>query len=156
MHFFIRKSRPLLLITLALGAAPFVAGCDSEKAENSAPPKSSAVAVPETQEIKEPVPATFSDAARWNKSDICPEGSQLSALIRYNYGPGEQNYGFTHYFGRSCNIVIPRTEGETLIPNGPFVWWYENGKRMSSGNFDHGSLATDWSRWEPDGSLASK
>ena len=124
------------------------------------------------EELPQPVPPEFTDAEQWNNPSICPEGSQLSPLTRFAYEPGQKNYGFTHYYGRSCNVVTARESDSSVRalaspkvnqmtstgvrPHGPFIWWYENGKRMSAGNFDHGTLASDWSRWEPDGSLASK
>jgi hypothetical protein len=122
------------------------------------------------EELSGDVPAQFTDAAKWNSKDICPEGTELSPLMRYKYGPDQKSYGFTYYFGRSCNIVTSREDENasrnlaspspsldvSLQPHGPYVWWYENGHRMGAGTFDHGTLASDWSRWEPDGSLAVK
>ncbi|MGK5083370.1 hypothetical protein WDW37_08685 [Bdellovibrionota bacterium FG-1] len=114
------------------------------------------------EELSQTVPPEFSDSAKWNQTSICPEGSILSPLTRYSYGPSEKTYGFKHYYGRSCQLVSQHTlesskgNSSQLLPNGPFIWWYENGSRMSTGTFDHGALATDWSRWTPDGSLASK
>lgn len=157
---------PGLALALALGLG--ASACTRSDRPVAALPSGAAY-----EELTEAVPPHFSEADKWNRKDICPEGSTLSPLTRYAYGPGQKNYGFTHYYGRSCNVVTSREpEGSVraiaspkagayessmaLQPNGPFIWWYESGKRMSAGNFDHGTLASDWSRWEPDGSLAAK
>ena len=121
-----------------------------------------AVSIPKYEEITNPVPSHFAEATQWNDAKTCPEGTVLSPLTRYTYGPRENSYGFTHYFGRFCGFVRPheleasKTLSASVVPHGPFIWWYESGKKMSAGTFDHGTLATDWSRWEPDGSLAAK
>jgi len=132
---------------------------------------------PHLEELTTQVPKIFSESAKWNHSKICPEGSALTPLIRYTYEPGQDSHGFKHYFGRSCAIIeseetelasralasAPSTPSDasatipsqpsaiTLIPHGPFIWWYESGARMGTGFFDHGTLAIGATEYDPDG-----
>jgi hypothetical protein len=122
-------------------------------------------------ELDSPVPAGFADSKEWNEKSICPEGSTLSPFTSYAYAPGEDSHGFKRYFGRGCTIVEVHAETDdqlsrrgpasaeppvvSLVPNGPYIWWYESGAKMESGTFDHGTLALGSSRYEPDGSLSA-
>jgi hypothetical protein len=126
------------------------------------------------EELRTPVPSNFSDADKWNQKENCPDEAVLSPLTRYTFEPGQKNRGFKFYYGRSCEIVqTPDADDEipnrkiasidnannfsvTLIPHGAFMYWYEDGRRMQLGSFDHGSLATDWHQYEPDGSMATQ
>ena len=144
----------------AFGLLSFVLsmGCNSPSEVSMHSPTGAAGIAPlelnfkKVEALATDVPKDFTEADRWNQKALCPEGAILSPFVRYTYLPGEQNYGFKHYFGRSCNVQ----RKSLTVPHGPYMWWYQNGKRMGAGTFDHGSLATDWIRWTPDGSLASK
>jgi hypothetical protein len=161
LHAALSKSPWILAAVVSLALSPACTRRSEQPQAAAAQPRSNVVEALEGQ-----VPSSFSEAAAWNRPAICPEGAELSPLMRYTYEPGQQAHGFKHYFGRSCNITL--VYGETsertpasphwvsTVPHGPFIWWYENGKRMSAGTFERGALATDWARWEPDGSLAAK
>ena len=128
---------------------------------------------PRYEELSTEVPTRFSDAQKWNQEKICPEGATLTPFTRYDYDSGQNSQGFKQYYGRTCAIIqttdaevemrklasIDPSEAQTtvtLIPHGPFIWWYENGKKMETGTFDHGTLSANPIRYEPDGSNAAK
>ena len=121
------------------------------------------------EELITPVPANFADADKWNHTETCPTGAVLSPLTRYTFESGQKNHGFKFYYGRACELVRNNSGGDeaedddepgrklasagsetdqaknfsvTLVPHGSFVWWYEDGKRMQSGTFENGTLAT--------------
>jgi hypothetical protein len=128
---------------------------------------------PKFEELTTAVPANFTDSAKWNKPNLCPEGAVLTPFTRYDFEPGQNSHGFKYYYGRSCAIIQnnePESEGRklastdpkagnaslTVLPHGPFIWWYESGKRMESGSFDHGTLSTPPMKYDPDGAIAAK
>lgn len=135
---------------------------------------------PRFEELTTDVPKGFSESAKWNQSKICPEGSILTPFTRYDYDAGQESHGFKHYFGRSCAIiessetdvatrklasVEPKSAERdletaevppvTVIPHGPFIWWYETGRRMGMGSFDHGTLGLGALEYQPDGKLVA-
>lgn len=160
----------LVLVTLSLAVILPIIACTSSKDKN---PRTALDVHPRFEELSSEVPKGFFEADKWNHSAICPEGSTLTPLTRYNFEPGENSHGFKFFFGRSCAIIQendPETEGRKLasadpgatqasvsvLPHGPFIWWYENGKKMETGNFDHGTLAVGTLQFEPDGSTTVK
>jgi hypothetical protein len=156
-------------------AALLLCACHSETGHV---PTGAQLVQPRFDELSTQVPADFADARKWNQSRICPEGSRLSPFTRYSFEPGQDSHGFKYYYGRSCNVIegdeaetagrkLASTKSEpvapsapetgslptiTVLPHGPYIWWYENGKRMETGSFENGTLAIGSSRYEPDGS----
>jgi hypothetical protein len=122
------------------------------------------------EELQTPVPDEFADAKSWNKNQICPEGSVLTPFTRYTYQPGDNSHGFKHYYGRGCTIVRanePELSGRglasagpgvsiSLLPHGPYIWWYETGAKMEDGTFENGTLALGSLQYEPDGSPSTE
>ncbi len=129
---------------------------------------------PRFEELTTDVPKGFSDSAKWNHSKICPEGSVLTPFTRYDYDAGQESHGFKHYFGRSCAIIetdetqiasrklasasssdASTDSVVTVIPHGPFIWWYETGGRMGVGSYDHGTLSLGATEYDPAGKLVA-
>ena len=92
-----------------------------EQGQESPPPTALDVH-PRFEELSSEVPKCFFEADKWNHSAICPEGSTLTPLTRYNFEPGENSHGFKFFFGRSCAIIQendPETEGRKLASADP-------------------------------------
>lgn len=149
------------LSSLALSACTFGTRSEAGKHAQAGGPQF------RLQELETPVPTDFADAQAWNKQQICPEGSVLTPFTRYSFEPGEDSHGFKYYYGRGCTLVRapePDTLAQrglaslsppasiSLMPHGPYIWWYETGAKMEGGSFEHGTLALGSSQYEPDGS----